>query len=524
MDEGLDDAELLVKHGFFEDKHADKYDYNDDKGYYVPTNPDQGYVGDHADQEIDEEANISQNKQFYPTEYPKPTKRYRMIYESFNMSLEEFYYWTLNHLREDLGFPTIHKITDIFSASENSSMFGQQAQRKSIQEDRASNYLQGISELVKTLFQIVRELRVIDQRLEVYEKQETSQTADKTLKGIYADFAENQGQQTQPGSIYQLANQVGYAVLPDLFFNTWVTEKDEIENVVDDAEFNEQVKNIVKRKLYQYLNWKEKTWKELKQRRAFQIRYLRQHYTVIKSYIGWVKPYLKHIRRLQMNEDELDSPDIITSFETSSSEIEVLGVKPNPGNTHNSCVLMTYKYNTRPVMQYQQERHQGPSHIGKCMMTIRTYAWTDKEVEQYKRMRQDQELELLGMVDDKLGSAMDMLGDELEQYLHEAEADLDDDPYTSSTNQSQSDDANGGSLSKVGEPLGSAYEPFTSAGKGLYEIASLFAPDLSDMLSTPDRSGPDSDPDDAAEQAQFAARMVYKNYKRAHGLIVDRRG
>jgi hypothetical protein len=521
MDEGLDDAQLLVKHGFFKDKYAEHYQYSDAKGYYVPKQG--GYNGDHADQEVDEEANLSQNKQYYPTEYPKPTKRYRMIYEAFDMSLESLYYWTLNHLREDQGFPDVHKITDIFSASENSSMFGQQAQRKQIQEDRASNYLQGISELVKTLFQIVRELRVIDQRLEIYEKQDESQTADKTLKGIYADFAENQGQQTQPGSIYQLANQVGYAVLPDLFFNTWVTEKDEIDDVVDDADFNEQVKNIVKRKLYQYLNWKEKTYDELTQRRKFQIRYLRQHYTVIKQYIGWVKPYLKHIRRLQMNEDALDEPDLITSFETSSSEIEILGVKPNPGNTHNSCVLLTYQYNTRPVMQYQQERHQGPSHVGKCMMTIRTYAWTDAEVEQYKRMRQDQELELLGMVDDKLGSAMDMLGDELEQYLQEAEADLDDDPYTSRSHRSTNDDETSGKLEKVGEPLGSAYEPFTSAGKGLYDIGKLFIPDITAFLPEQAEPGPSSDPDDAASQAQSAAKQVYKNYKRAHGLIVSQR-
>jgi hypothetical protein len=117
---------------------------------------------------------------------------------------------------------------------------------------------------------------------------------------------------------------------------------------------------------------------------------------------------------------------------------------------------------------------------------------------------------------------MDMLGDELEQYLQEAEADLDDDPYTSSQRNS-SDQEETGSIEKVGEPLGSAYEPFTSAGKGLYDIGKLFIPDVTAFLPEQAEPGPSSDPGDAASQAQSAAKQVYKNYKRAHGLIVSQR-
>lgn len=507
------DAELLIKHGFIKKRYQSKYFFDESKQIYKPK--EGRYKKRHADIEKDEEANISQNKQYYETGYPKPSKRYRMIYESFNMSLEQLYYWTLNHLREDMAFPKIHKLTDVFSASENSSMFGQQAQRKSIQEDRATNYLRGISELVKTLFQIVRELRVLDERLEIYENADDSQTADKTLKGIYADFAENKGGQTQPGSIYQLANQVGYAVLPDLFFNTWVKDKDKIADIIDDTGYNEQVKNIVKRKLYQYLTWKEKTYKELTQRRKFQIKYLRQHYTVIKTYIGWVKPYLKHIRRLEMNEDELDSPDLITSFETGSTEIEILGVKPNPGNELNSCVLMHYKYNTRPLMQFQQERNQGPAHIGKCMMTIRTYAWTDKQIELYKAMRRDEELELLGLVDDKLGSAMDMLGDELEEYLKEAEGTLEREEKNASAPKKDE------GLQKVGGDM-KLHDPFVAVFKGFGELFGALAPDLSAFTSNGDNK-PARNAGEAHRKAKFAAKMVYKNYKRANQLLVERR-
>ncbi len=47
-------------------------------------------------------------------------------------------------------------------------MFGSNAQRLSIQQDRASQYLVQIGQLVKQLFPLVRELRIIDERLEMY--------------------------------------------------------------------------------------------------------------------------------------------------------------------------------------------------------------------------------------------------------------------------------------------------------------------------------------------------------------------
>lgn len=511
------DAERLIKHGFIKDSAKSNYDYNEKRGIYEPGEEQDGYDESHADQEQDEEANISQTKQYFKTEYPKPEKRYRLIFETFNMSLESMYYWTLNHLRDDMNFPEVHKITDVFSASENSAMFGQQAQRKSIQEDRATNYLQGISELVKKLFQIVRELRVIDERLEIYENADKSKTADTTLKGIYADFAEGQGKGAQqPGSVYQLSQQAGYAVLPDLFFNTWIKDKENIDELVDESDISEQAKNVVKRKLYQYLTWKEKTYKELKQRRKFQIKYLRQHYTVIETYIGWVKPYLRHVKRLQMKEDEFNTPDLITSFETSSTEIEVLGVKPNPGNKYNSVVLLNYKYNTRPVMQYQQERHQGAAHIGKCALTIRTYAWTDEQIQNYKDMKRDEELELLGVVDDKLGSAMDMLGEELENYLKEAEGTLEDEEDDEEADAPEDPST----LEKI-QGSSTVFDPFVSVFKGIGEIGGLFVPDFSDVFkSSYEEHG---DPSAAHKDAYFAARMVYMNYKRAHGLLVQKR-
>lgn len=514
MSNVVKDHELLIKFGFINKDSKHLYDYNEKLGYYV-LKPDakeaKAYDPAHADEERDEEVNISSTKQFQKTGYPTPGKRYRLVTESFGMSLEELYFWSINHIRQDAGFPKMIKVTDVFSASENSAFFGQSAQRLSIQEDRASGFLRGISELVKTLFQIVRELRIIDERLDVYKNWKTSKSADATLKGLFTEFAENKGGQMQPGSVYHLANQVGYAVLPDLFFNTIVLDKDDIEKVVDKMQFNQNVKTVLKRKLYQYLIWVEKTDAELVVRRRFQIKYLRQHYVVIKTYMSWVKPYLKHIKRLTMNENQLDSPDLISSFETSSTEIEVIGYNPLPGNKINACVLMTFDFNTRPVLNYQQEGSRGPVHVGKGTMTLRAYGWTDKQIEMYKKMKDYEDKELLGLVDDQLKSAMDMLGDDLDKYIKEAEGTLEE----------EKKDVKGPEKLTPIQGNETVFDPFINIFKGFGDIGKTFVPiSIIGGSSSKKSSGPSSkDVDKAVSQAKGAMWMIYKNYKKSHGML-----
>ncbi len=513
MADQLTSSQLLVKHGFIKKDFKGLYKFDEKKKYYVLAEPKPGikeYDEAHADEEKDEEFNIDANKQYYKTGFPKPSKRYKLVYEAFNMSIEEMYFWSIGHIKQDAGFPFMVKVTDIFSASENSAFFGQSAQRLSIQEDRASSFLRGISEMVKTLFQIVRELRIIDERLDIYKDWKKSKSADATLKGIFADFAENKGSQMQPGSIYHLSNQVGYAVLPDLFFNTVVYNKDDVDKVVDGLSFNKNVKSVLKRKLYQFLVWKEKTEEELNARRKFQIKYLRQHFTIIKTDMVWVKPYLRHIKRLTMSEEQLDSPDLISSFETSATEIEVIAYKPLPKSKINSAVLMTFKFTTRPVLQYRQEGgNQGPIHVGKGTMTLRSYGWTKEQIDNYKKMRENEDFELLGLVDEQLKSAMDLLGKDLEDYIREAEGTLNEKEADAPLKKDKLKPVNSG---------GSVFEPFSALFSGFGEMFGLLNPKGLGLFKGASKD--DSDKiKSAAKGAAGAMWMVFKNYKKSHGLL-----
>ena len=470
-------GKLLVKHGFIKKGAKAKYK-QDEQGVYKPV---QGEIDpSDADMEYAEEVNIQAEASptfsaYLPTGYPDPYKRYRLVVEAAasKLSIEETYYWLLNYMRQESGFPYIDKITDIFSASEQSAFWGAAQARLSLQQDRASQYFKGMSEMIKQLFQLVREIRVLDEKLEPREKWGKVKAADVALKGEYTDLVENRGGQIQPGSVYHLAQQVGFTTLPDLFFNTHIYSLDNIDKTVDALKFNKNVKHVLRRKLYAFINWKLRTDRELKNRRTFTLKYLRQHWTVIKTYMNWVKPYLRNIARMQMSQEHVESPDIISAFETAMVEIELLLHKPSQISYH-PVIIASFRYRTRPEMSFHQDQyaHRGPIHFGRVDVTLRGYAWTKGEIEAYKRFKREEDMLLLGMVDESVKAAMEALGDELENYLAEAgEKEFEE-------KKKAEEDAKKKKQKKPieGSMAFGMLEPFIAVFQGFGEILSLLVP------------------------------------------------
>tara|TARA_Y100000310_G_scaffold345527_1_gene466017 strand:+ start:11661 stop:13073 length:1413 start_codon:yes stop_codon:yes gene_type:complete len=358
---------------------------------------------------------------YIKTGFPKPARRYRLHYEGYNISIEEPYFWVLHYLRYFSGFPHIDKITDVFAAAENSAFFGASQQRLGLQQDKASQFLATVGKMVRELFQLVRELRVLDERLsyyyDSYTNSKSQESAEITLKGIWVDLVE-QGAKN-PASVYGMAREVQFTTLPDLFFSTHPKKQEDTDQVVEieRGAFNRKIREVLKRKLRTFLAWKEHTFEEMKNRRVFTLKFLRQHYEVIRMYIHWVKPYLRNIQRLQLDQTKTETPDLLVAFESSMIEVELLARKPG---AVNQCLLLNYQFRTRPEMNYQQEYQRGPIHLGRIEMDFRVYAWTEQEIEKYKQMREQEDFQLLGLIDGSVKAAMESLGDELMRYLKES--------------------------------------------------------------------------------------------------------
>ena len=435
--------------------------------------------------------------QVIETDYPEPLRRYRIVYESFQNSIEECYFWLINYLRYDLGFLQIDKLTDVFAASEHSAFFGVAQQRVGLQQDKVTQFLATIGKMIKDLFQLVRELRIIDERMGYYDdsfnpSSRSRESAEISLKGIWVDMVE--GGSKNPASVYGLARELQFTTLPDLFYAIHPSSPKQVDELVDALEFNKKVKEVLRRKLRQFMEWKESTYKELNVRKTFTIKYLRQHYDVIKMYMTWVKPYLRNIRRLQTEGSKTDTVDLVSAFEGSMVEIEILGRYIPEGNKEfYGCVLLHFDYRTRPTLSYQQEGYQrGPIHVGETKVTWRLYTWNDEDIANYKAMKAQEDFELLSTVDGSVKAAMDALGDDLMKYLKEAGEDVGERPKVAEE--------------EIPKPR-------------LFGLLSPKKPKKPEKPKKPDKFKQKGEKDNAFKETKPLMWISYKNFKKAHGMV-----
>jgi hypothetical protein len=515
-------SRLLVKYGFIKESYrgefAGKTEAEMEKFLLKKEKKDKKEIIKLADMETHEIA----RKVFDETGYPKPYGHNHIIFESNQDIIEESYFWHKYHLRTDMGFTEFHKITDVFSASPNSSFWGSVEQRIGLQQDKAAQFLRGVSEMTKAMFQIVRELRIIDQRLTYYKDikkgNKLAKTSEITLKGVYIDQVE--GGSKNPSSVYGLANTVGFSILPDIFFRTKIDKLEDMDEQIEKIPFNDKVKEVLKRKLRQFYEWKERTQSELEQRRRFTISYLRQHYDTIKLYISWIMPYLRNIERLKQDQEKFNDTDMVSAFETSLIEVEFLAAKKM--KTVKPVIDIRFLFRSSPEMNHTKDMyHRGPTHMGRVEMDIRGYLWTDQQITNYKKMKEEEGLMLLSNIDSSLNEALDSLGDELHKYLEEAK-----DKLIPKKVEEEEEEKEKTSLKKG---FKTAFAPVTAIGSGLKELflepfglGGLTEFDFSSIFSGKEKSEFLSY-DKAYKSAKSVVHGVlwlsFKNFKKAHKMI-----
>ncbi|HLD34097.1 MAG TPA: hypothetical protein VJB66_05195 [Candidatus Nanoarchaeia archaeon] len=475
-----------------------KYGFNEQEVEEIP------YVGDPG-----------KGAYYRLTAFPKPQKRFKILWEGHELQVEEPYYWVHNYFEEDLGFAQIHKTEDIFAAAENSAFFGVSQQRLGAQQDRVSQYLATIGKMVKELFQLVRELRILDERLIYYKEadeqmskpmEKRQKSAEITLKGIFIDLV--QGGAKNAASVYGMSRELEFTTLPDLFFDAPPMQHQDVDAHIKSLDFNRKVLEVLTRHLKQFIIWKERTYSEVKTRKRFTLQYLRQHYEIIKMYMTWVKPYLRYVQRLHMRKDFASEAEIVSAFESSLIDLEMVGVRPwdnfkwwdgDEQEFYNSVVVATFNFRSHPALKYVQEGYQrGAIHAGKIMMHFRAYVWTNKQLHNYLKMKEEEDFELMKSVSGAVHAAMDALGEELKAYLEEAgRTDLDQkhEEHPPEHEKGFKDYFKG----FMGPPKPAAKKPEKKPKPDKYEL----------------------DKRKKAVKADVQKRLwyIYKNFKKGHGMI-----
>ena len=515
-------SELLIAYGFTtKDADTDKYKGSD------PTSKKQAiqrelnkkngkdkteYIKQLQKDADHDELEFAKN-QLMIVDYPKPLNKYHLLTETYHQSIEPLYFWALHHLRDDLAFGWVEKITDIFSASEHSSFWGAATSRLGLSQDKVQGYMALIGQFIrKDLFQLIRDIRWIDERLDYHERAlKGNEDALIVLKGIWTDVVDGvvQGQRTG-ANVFQLAQQLNMRPLADLFFYTNPKTIDDITKAVDDLDTTKPIVSILKRKLGEFMTWREHNYKELKQRKSFELKYLRQHYNIIRMYMNWIKPYLTFIERLRSNVSKVTGPELIASFEGSMIEIEIAGMKlPEKNSDVYAVALLTFEYRTRPQMggSFTQKTpgfHEGPIHVGQTTVTWRAYAWTTEQVNNFKLMKEREDIELLKTIDVSIQEAMEGIGDDLWKYLTQAGETV-----------PEKDDKKDNEEKKAPKRP-PAWQPLTDIGKGFSELYHSFVP------AKTDKKNGDKDLKTERETAEKESKKMlythYKNFKKAHGM------
>ncbi len=457
---------------------------------------------------------LANNKVLTPGKFGLKEAKYRLVLDSPVSGVEATYFWVIRMMEDRPPFGLnyvepngkIEKIKDVYTAGETSSYWGMTEQRKGVQQDKFQQLMANIGQLLKTLFQLLREVRIIEERLLYYEKSDQGdRSAEVALKSIWVDLVE--GGSKNPASVLGLGSQVGFVTLPDLFFSIHPKKEEDVDREVDklsEGGINRKVREVVGRKLKQYLFWKVKTYKELKQGYEFKIKYMRQHYHVIRLYMNWLRPYLKNVQRLQMQPTAGDK-DIIAAFETSKIELEVLGIQNKyEADGEYGKELKDFKeffpvirvrmdYVAMPEIAFQSEGQRGAVHRGRTIIIIEAFTATKEDIEEYKRKIEKEDMELLASIEESIRS----LKEDLEYYLIKG-------------GELKKDEEN-----KEQEKGASVASPFKHLFLGFKELAGI------PTLGKKTKSKNLSEKGAAEGIAKVHAYVLYNIYKKAHGMFTE---
>ena len=366
--------------------------------------------------------------------------KYRLLVDSAQTGVEAKYFAILRSftdlepfgrgLVEPNGY--IVKTKDVYTSGETSSYWGSVEQRKGAQIDKFQQIMQNVGGMMKAMFQLLRELRILEERLRFYEDaNKGDESAEVHLKSVWIDQVE--GGAKNLTSVMGLSSQVGFAALADLFYTVHPKKQESVDKAVAKLKethgINRKVREVLGRKLKQYLVWRDATFKELQVGQKFKLGYLRQHYGVIRLYLNWLRPYLKNIKRLQMRTEGVETDkDVLAAFETSKMEIEFLAVRKNyEKSTPRGKVAAEFKkhfpvtrvrinFVAMPDMSFQSDYQRGPIHRGQTEIVIEGTVMTKDQIEEYQNSIKEEDFDLLGVVD----SSIEALKEDLTYYLEKA--------------------------------------------------------------------------------------------------------
>ena len=355
---------------------------------------------------------------------------FTIIYDSFHEGLEPLYFWVLDFMRDNYWGAglEVKKALDNFEASVGGGFFGDIGTRASVMQDRAMKMMGAINTVVRSIVNVIYDLKEFEQRLEMYKNLETKNkekrnAARLNLKQFWMDKVDVQRGR---GSINMLAQQLQFVTLRDAFMA--VNNEKEVKK----TDLNKRVQRILAPRISEYLAWEKLSGSELEKRYKIEKTYLRSQVNALKLYTQWAKPYLKAAEQLRMT--EFNSADLVSTFNNLQLEVNLVGTKetkPSDVNEEwkdfdesdkikNFYQVIEVGFKFRSVPHTMRQTQTGIHYVqgGRVEINFRGFGLSEDELKAVEEKEVEDGLKYVeGMTTDTL----DALQEDLKHYMEDEE-------------------------------------------------------------------------------------------------------
>ncbi len=364
-----------------------------------------------------------------------PSEEHKLVYDSTSETLEPIYFWILDFMNNMFG-GKVEKIVDNFTSSPGSGHFSEMGMKATKMQEEGMKMMQTIGVLIKSLINIIYDLRQFEMRFHDYNDARSKDKSKKeageiALKQIWLDNVDIKRGNT---SIKAMTfSQAAFATLIDAFMVA------KSEKRVNEMDLNERVKRILIQRVHEYLKWKELSEKELRKRYSIEKSWLKSQVNSLQLYSRWAKPYLKAAEELSMTESK--NAALVKAFNTIYMQLTLLGkseikveeeaIDRNiPEEFRNlklkrkyySCILVDFKFRGVP-----QKAGQHYVFGGRADVAFRSYCLNEDELVLLEEKLKDSDLsEALRLVEGATEESLSVIKEDIDYFLkEESERELD---------------------------------------------------------------------------------------------------
>lgn len=362
-----------------------------------------------------------------------PVNEHVLTYETYSESLEPVYYFILDLMQDDFGLE-VEKLVDNFSPAEGSGQSQEIGQKKGIMQQQASQNMERINAVTRSILNINYDLKELRTRLNQYDdlhsdKKSIRQASLHSLKQIWVDRVD---MQKGNSSIAGMVRQLGFQTLFDAFF--FVNEPEDAEKL----DLNERVKRTVKSRIAEFNQWVESSERELRKRFQMQKTYLKTQVNNLKLYSRWARPYFRAAHKLEAK-DQGRNPEVVNVFNRTLIELTLLGKKKlnikdsaDGGNLpkdlskdkyirtvrdYYSCTLLDFNFRTVP-------QQGGVAYTGRVDVTFRGYALNKDQIKKLDEKIKDSDIEnVFELIDNSTEDSLGPMADDIKEFLDDEEKD-----------------------------------------------------------------------------------------------------